>query len=347
MTDSETVFVSVLLPVYNAAKYIADALDSILSQTFDNFELIVIDDGSSDKSLNILREYESKDTRIRLFTRENRGLIASLNEGIDIARGKWLVRMDADDIALPTRIERQLYWADKTGADIVGSWVKFFGSFDRRIWKGYQSDEAIKIDMLFKCPFVHPSVMMRRDMVKQLKYDPISEKAEDYDLWVRAALAGCKMFNVPEVLLKYRKHTAQVSVVSADMQQSMTEVIRKKYWEHYFASTDSISTTLEAGFNVSSLSPKLFDLEVANNFFVQLASRIHQKAKEALLDNIYRLSLRNPNVGKSWVSLNKKYNSKKEFWKNLSILFLQHMPSKYTYGIHYFLKTLYLNLPKK
>ena len=223
--------VSVVLPVYNGQKYLAEAIDSILAQTFVNFELIMIDDGSTDESPQILRVYERLDARVRVIVRENRGLATTLNDSIDIARGEWIARMDQDDIALPQRFERQLEWLEQTGADICGSWVRFFGSYDRRIWKGYQTDLAVKMDLLFRSPFAHPSVMMKAVVAKQLRYSKEFDKAEDYDLWVRAALSGHQMTNVPEVLLLYRKHATQITNVSSSKQRSLANERKAAYWE--------------------------------------------------------------------------------------------------------------------
>ena len=131
--DSRSPLITVVLPVYNGEKYLSEAIDSILTQTFADFELITINDGSTDDSLQILRKYEQRDSRIRVIARENRGLATTLNDSVDIARGEWVARMDQDDIALPHRFERQLAWLKETGADISGSWVRRFGSPDKPV----------------------------------------------------------------------------------------------------------------------------------------------------------------------------------------------------------------------
>ncbi len=224
--------ISVLLPIYNGEKYLVEAIDSILAQTFTDFELIVIDDGSTDGTLAILQHYQTLDSRIRLVSRENKGLVATLNEGVNLARGKWLARMDQDDIALPQRFERQLQWLAQTGADICGSWVQFFGASDQSILKHPQTDAAIKTELLFMSAFAHPSVIMKTALVKQLYYDSQFENAEDYDLWERVARAGWQMTNVPEVLLHYRQHASQISSRIAIQQQRLSQKIRQHAWQH-------------------------------------------------------------------------------------------------------------------
>lgn len=242
MTTSESFIlpqsplVSVIIPVYNGHDHLAKAVDSILEQTFLNLELILVDDGSKDGSPQILQEYEQKDSRVRFVVRENLGLAATLNELVELAQGEWIARMDQDDIALPHRLARQLEWLDETGADICGSWVQRFGSADKRIVRLHQSDQAIKAELLFCSPFAHPSVIMRASMIKELRYDSAWEKAEDYDLWERAAESGWKMTNIPEVLLFYRVHPTQISTSTVSLQQQQGQKIRRRYWRFVFNS---------------------------------------------------------------------------------------------------------------
>ena len=116
--------ISVLLPVYNAERFIREAVDSVLFQSLGDFELLALDDGSTDGSLIILREYEARDNRVRIITRENRGLVASLNDLIAAARGRYLARMDSDDISMPQRFERQVMFLESSPDHVaVGGWV--------------------------------------------------------------------------------------------------------------------------------------------------------------------------------------------------------------------------------
>ena len=303
--------ISVVLPVYNGEKYLAEAIDSILVQSFTNFELIIIDDGSIDNSLSILKHYHSLDTRIHLVTRENRNLVATLNESIDLARGEWIARMDQDDISLPNRFERQMQWLQKSKADICGSWVRYFGGSDRRTWRGYESDDAIKMDMLFKNPFAHPSVMMRTHLVKKLKYDPRSEMAEDYDLWVRAAQAGLKMTNVPEVLLMYRRHDFQISVKSSLAQQNVSGEIRKRYWSYAANKFGFGADHSEYVLNLFSKEATP-NMDMANISFEKLLMLSSGEARVALVGNISRLYLKVatscPNIKEKWKNLDDKFD---------------------------------------
>lgn len=296
--------VSVVLPVYNGEKYLVEAIDSILVQTFASFEVIMIDDGSTDGSLQILRSYEQRDSRVRVIARENRGLATTLNDSIDIARGKWIARMDQDDIALPVRFERQLAWLEKTGADISGSWAQRFGSLDKRVVELRQSDEAIKTEMLFTCPFVHPTVMMRTSLARGLRYDLAWEKAEDYDLWERAAEAGWKMTNVPEILLKYRVHGSQISTATSARQWELGLQIQRRYWKYYLNIAQVDQSGVDELLKICGQEDVLPNMDKVDAILMHLLQHSHGERREALLAQVTRLYLRVaadcPNVISRW-----------------------------------------------
>ncbi len=203
--------ISVVMSVYNAEKHLDEAIQSILNQTYKNFEFIIINDGSTDKSLEIIEKYKSQDTRIVFISRENRGLVASLNEGIELAQGKYIARMDADDISLPQRFEKQIHFMKENELDVCGSWIsKFRGSSNLGITKYPEDDANIKFRLLFMSSFAHPTVIFKKSILDtDSKYRNV--KAEDYQLWTELALAGFRMGNVPQILLKYRVHKNQLT----------------------------------------------------------------------------------------------------------------------------------------
>ena len=309
--DSRSPLITVVLPVYNGEKYLSEAIDSILTQTFADFELITINDGSTDDSLQILRKYEQRDSRIRVIARENRGLATTLNDSVDIARGEWVARMDQDDIALPHRFERQLAWLKEIGADISGSWVRRFGSPDKRVVRLRQTDEAIKMEMLFCSPFAHPAVMMRTTLLKQLRYNKACEKAEDYDLWVRAAEAGWKMTNVPEVLLLYRVHNAQISSRTANLQQQQGQEIRRRYWEFVFDSMRLNKRWINGSLKIFESTLSEVDMDVVDASFTELLLHSHGESRKAIFDHATRLHFRVAsscsNVVSRWRKLNRQF----------------------------------------
>jgi glycosyltransferase involved in cell wall biosynthesis len=202
--------VSVLMLVYNTEKYLREAIDSILNQTFSDFEFLIFNDGSTDSSLETIRSYTDK--RIKLFDSDkNIGLISCLNRGIDIARGEYIARMDSDDISAPNRLEKQVSFMDKNpDIGVCGSWYDLVGE-PKTMIKYPVEDRAIRVEMLRLCPICHPSVILRSDVLKKnrLRYDEAFIYAEDYRLWVIMS-RYCKFANIQEVLLHYRIHKDQV-----------------------------------------------------------------------------------------------------------------------------------------
>lgn len=296
--------ISVVLPAFNAEKYIADAVKSILNQTVQDFELIVINDGSTDATTSILENLANEDNRIKVINQKNSGIVASLNEGIDVARGVWIARMDADDIALPNRFARQLECLRQTGADICGGAVKRFGVSDRRIFRPRLNDEAIKMQMLFSCPFAHPTVMMRTALVRQLRYDAEWEKVEDYDLWERAAHAGWKMANVPEVLLLYRVHGSQISIANSARQLELARQIMRRRWARVFNSFGVDWDWVEELLKLSSNNESIPNMDAIDALLINLLKRCDGEANEVILSQVTHSYLRAaadcPNIVSRW-----------------------------------------------
>lgn len=208
--------VSVLMPVYNAERYLATAVQSILDQSFADVELILIDDGSSDNSLAILRGFERHDPRVRLISRPNTGYVIALNEMIELATGQYLARMDSDDIALPDRLEKQVRFLDANSECVaVGSDVLLIDEDGDTLttWEFERtSDEIDKLHMQGHGPrLVHPAAMIRAAAMRTVGgYRVDMETAEDMDLWLRLAEVG-ELANLDEVLLHYRVHSMSVS----------------------------------------------------------------------------------------------------------------------------------------
>lgn len=318
--------ISVAMPVYNGARYLADSIDSILTQSFKDFELIIIDDGSTDNSLQVLREYQNRDARIRLIARENRNLATTLNDIIDLARGKWIARMDQDDIALPQRFERQLEWVEKTGADICGSWVQLFGARYKRILKHPQKDDAIKMEILFSTPFAHPTVMMKTTLAKQLRYDKVWEGCEDYDLWERAARAGWKMTNVQEVLLLYRQHLTQITAHSFSKNQILSKKIKRRYHEFIFESLHLPLDWIDEVLKLRDASVPSPNMHAIDSAFRALLLRNQGEAREVIFDHVTRLYFRvaanSTDVVTRWGKLNDDFGITYAIGTKLKLWFL-------------------------
>jgi glycosyltransferase involved in cell wall biosynthesis len=222
-TPGRSPLVTVLMPVYNGERYLREAVDSILAQTFADFELLIINDGSTDRSAAVIESYG--DPRIRLLhNRGNTGLIATLNRGLREAAGAYIARMDSDDIAEPRRLETQVRFMNAhPDVGLCGTWFRFMGTDD--IVGHPAGHDAIRIKLLSDTAFAHPTVMLRRSALQGMGYDPQYAHAEDYELWTRLA-AVTATANIPEVLLQYRMHAAQVSSDRAGEQAAMTDRIR-------------------------------------------------------------------------------------------------------------------------
>ena len=218
MTGDMQPKVSVLMPVYNADEFLSEAIESVLNQTFRDFELIVIEDGSTDTSADILRTV--RDPRLRIIDNgTNLGLIRSLNQGIGLARGQYIARMDADDISLPDRFAKQVAFLDgHPEIAVCGTWFRTIGIHDR-IHKHPAKHQDIVEDLLHVgCVIGHPTVMFRKSAVDEIQYESAFEHAEDYRLWARLS-SRFKLANLPEVCLLYRTHAEQVSESKAAAQR--------------------------------------------------------------------------------------------------------------------------------
>ena len=219
------------MPVYNASNFLKDAIDSILCQTYTNFEFLIINDGSTDKSEEIIQSYT--DPRIKYVKNEtNMKLIASLNKGIELTQGKYIVRMDADDISLPTRIEEQVAFMEgNPNVAICGSWFESFGD-KSGILKYSTNFEEIKYNMLYQCHICHPSTVWRTNVIKSFdkKFDPAFIHAEDYEFFTRINYDH-SIANIDKVLLKYRIHSNSVSHQHKMIQESNSLIIKKRLFE--------------------------------------------------------------------------------------------------------------------
>ncbi len=212
--------ISVLLPVYNCDKYLAESIESILNQTYKNFELIIINDGSTDNSLSIIKKYERLDDRIILVSRKNKGLIETLNEGIKLSKGKYIARMDQDDISVNDRLDNQYKYITKNSLDICGGNVITIDKFGNELkyYKKPSNQNDILLTLINDVPFAHPSVMIKKSFLieNNLLYGIYGNRnAEDLDLWLNMYRKGAKFGNINEVVLKYRILKNSMSRVNA------------------------------------------------------------------------------------------------------------------------------------
>lgn len=226
---SDNCRLTVLMPVYNGAAFVQEALTSILKQTFNEFEFLIVDDGSTDATYEILSS--CRDPCIRLLRNHNNlGLARSLNMGLTAARGRYVARMDADDVSWSHRLRAQMDFMDAhPEVGICGAWIEVVGEGARQVWRYPSDHNTIRTRLLFESALAHPVVMMNRRLLKEerLSYDESFGAAQDYELWSRAA-NGCVLANLPEVLLTHRLHGEQVGQRKAETQQAGAAKVRAR-----------------------------------------------------------------------------------------------------------------------
>lgn len=217
--------VSVIMPVYNSADFIKEAIESILNQTFSDFEMIVIDDCSTDNSAEIICSIQ--DERLVFLKNDvNLGVAKTLNRGIEVAKGKYIARMDADDVSLPDRFDKQVSFFEAHPDYILCG--GFAVTYDGESQFVYPSvDNYLRPLLLFQNVFVHPNVMFRADALKKLKYDEGFNFCEDYDLWFRCSRMG-KIMVLPHILLRYRVHAGSVTFQKQKRMNDLRRVVQER-----------------------------------------------------------------------------------------------------------------------
>ena len=222
--------VSVLLPVYNCGRYLKAAIGSILSQTFADFEFIIVNDGSTDPSAEVIDEAARRDARIRVLTKPNGGIVAALNDGLAVATGDWIARMDGDDEALPERFARQLEFVEKSkGVVAVGTaaWLMDGAGAVVDLYRTPESSAGIEDELLQGngAALIHPTALISRRALNEVGgYLPEFCQAEDLDLYFRLLEIG-PLANLPEPLLRYRLHAASTNFSKRTEQRELVNRI--------------------------------------------------------------------------------------------------------------------------
>lgn len=215
--------ISVLMPVYNAAPYLREAIDSILGQTYADFEFIILNDGSTDASGSIVDSYQ--DTRIKHINNKlNAGLVATLNTGIDLAQGEYIARMDADDISLPERFAKQVEFMDRhPEVGVCGTAYRYFGDLDRTETP-LQDHREVFTFLSRNSSLGHPTTMIRRSVLNQhaIRYESEYGFAADYAFWIRIGQFA-HLTSLPEPLLRYRWHASNMSKTDPDRKNAVAQ----------------------------------------------------------------------------------------------------------------------------
>ncbi len=286
--------VSVLTSVYKSAALIRPAIESVLGQTFTDFEWIIINDATPDKSIEIIESY--KDPRIKIIDNsDNLGLAASLNKGLAVCKGKYIIRMDTDDVCYLNRFETQVRFMDANPKiTVAGSWVNLTGDWSG-IWKTPTTHEEIKCKLLLNSAIAHPSVILRKSELQKynLQYNEQLKKIQDYDLWVRA-IAKVRFANIPKVLMDYR---IDIAAKSADVVKRSNEIIysiRKRQLKNL-----GIEVTENEANNLHFVSANLLkkvDYKVIGKLFT-LILKANKSKKQ------YSAKFLDKQLGRTWIRL--------------------------------------------
>ena len=279
--------ISVVMPAYNAEKYIGESIDSILNQTYGDFEFIIINDGSRDSTKEIILSYS--DNRIVYLENEiNSGIVVTLNKGLKYATGEYIARMDADDIAVAERLEKQIEFMEKNkDVGVLGTGICIFGEDVQEQARVFTTNpEQLKAELIFNSCIAHPTVMMRSNILKNngLSYDLEYAGAEDYNLWWKIAKVS-RIATIPDLLVKYRIHSSQITKKKDEKYYKMMI----KLMEERFS---------DIGFKSSDIEKKLFMKYCLGEF-----ETFSQKEVEGLVDCLVHLLRCN--------TLNKYFSQKK------------------------------------
>lgn len=283
--------VSVLIPCYNVEKYVEESINSILNQTYSNLEVIAIDDCSTDQTKELLHQMAKKDSRITVVENpENLKLIKTLNKGIGLCKGEYIARMDADDIALPTRIEKEVDFLEKNrDHDIVSTQFYAFRSENpskRDLHHSPLADSELRAYMLFKSGICHPAVLIRKRVFTELglRFEEEYLHVEDYALWSEA-IYKTKMANLGEPLLLYRVHKYQVSSLNEDLQTDNKKKVFKIHCKHLGLPTDD--DFIDIYTSVAECVPSRSSIKYLDKCEELMLSLIDLNRKKPFCDNTY------------------------------------------------------------
>lgn len=260
--------ISVVMPVYDAERYVAEAIQSILAQTYPHLEFIIVDDGSADGSAGIVREFAARDTRIQPLFLPHQGQAFALNAGVALARGEFIAHLDNDDIALPERFAIQLDWMRQTGVDVCGGLLKRFGDQEGVLWFP-ETHKSICHELLFRIGLHHGTSLVRAEIAKAHAFN-VEALHVDYEMLTRLA-TRYRLGNVPQVLLKHRCHPRQAHVVYNSEFRADINKFRQPYFRALFPDATPEDYAALARVAEKQAFSDLAELERAGRWLVRLA----------------------------------------------------------------------------
>ena len=287
-------FVSVVMPVRDCASFLPEAIDSILAQTYPHFELIIVDNGSTDGSRDVADGYALRDRRVRTISRPEADVNGAMNAGVRLARGAWIARMDADDIAVRERLALSVAWAEQNGLDVCGGQAETFGGDGPALW--FPEDHAsICRELLFRCSMLYPSSMIRATVLRDNPH-MAGSVFDDYELFTRLA-PRYRLGNAPEVLVRYRRHERQSTLVR---RLEFSRDFRRYRFRYFYAVHPQ--TPLAEYLPLARISdrgplPTLTELEQAGRWLVRLARCPDPQVREAMAERWQKACQRSAALG--------------------------------------------------
>ena len=278
--------ISVIMPVYNGEKFLREAIESILNQTYKDFEFLIVYDESTDETLSIIQGFQEQDERVVLINGDKEGISGALNKGIEKARGKYIARLDADDISLPTRFETQINHMESLGLDICGGHSLLIDSDGKVNGIGVvpRSHDLCGLSMMFMVPFAHSSVMILKGFLtnSSLKYEG---KYEDFDMWIRMFSAGAKFGNVDDIVIRYRVLDESLSTVHAAGSRRDTRRVLKTFRTEHQQYLSGVIKYIDVGL-LSEGEKSLVARYLINKAIIRLDIFGLYKLKDIALKNI-------------------------------------------------------------
>lgn len=292
--------ISIIMPVYNAGPYLKKSVQSILNQTYGNFEFLICDDGSTDNSLKILKEFSRQDERIKLFSQKNLGVVKTLNRLIKNSQGEYIARMDADDLAYPKRIEQQIKYLKQhpktvivgTAFDIIDNKGKFIETFHH-----FNDDFLIRWMLIFSSPFCHSSVIIRKNIFDQTGlYDNKWTTVEDYELWTRISQIGT-MANLDEILQHYRANSQGVSQKNWQYQVKQRNKLGEIYADKFLKDNNIKTAISTAEKYLTKKSPQTLCLNLVQKKLLAKICNLTgcyliRKNQTAKADHFFKIAIR-------------------------------------------------------
>jgi len=290
--------VSVIMAAYNAEKYIEETLISVLNQSYTNFEFLIVNDGSTDGTLDIIKKYREADNRIKVISRDNNeGCSYSRNEALSHASGQWIAIIDADDKCSSDRLLKQIDVMQNNDIDVCGSWIKKVdeNNVELETVRYYESHEQILTHALFNCPVAHSTVMIRAETLNGLKYDEGLSYAEDYDLWIRMLLSGSRFHNIQEPLVMYRIHGQQASHDITSQEWDVFKSVQSRYLT-WFSRGECMDVELLSRVSNKGDDFSVHDLRMTHSLWVELLDTSDAQ-KNVVKDNLAIFSIRSVALG--------------------------------------------------